>query len=104
MKYHVDTMIRLAIEEADQGTPWMGEHHVNVCPPCFDFSDENEDRTIRITMDGNIQHALLKRHTVWDFEIFEPKLFVTYGGKKFDYATSANEQVNTNSPTNACRQ
>jgi hypothetical protein len=68
----------------------------------FNFSDEDEDRTIRITMDGNMQHARLKRHTLWDFEIFEPKLFVDYGRKKFDLTTSANDQVNTIIPSNAC--
>ena len=95
-------MIASAIEEADQGTPWKEEQLVNVCPPCFNFSDEDEDCTIRITMDGNMQHARLKRHTLWDFEIFEPKLFVDYGRKKFDLATSANDQVNTIIPSNAC--
>jgi len=75
---------------------------VNVCPPCFNLSDEDEDRTIRITLDGNMQHARLKMHTLWDFEIFEPKLFVDYGRKKFNLATSANEQVDTIIPSNAC--
>jgi hypothetical protein len=49
-------MIASAIEEADKGTPWKEEHLVNVCRPCFNFSDEDEDRTIQITMDGNMQH------------------------------------------------
>jgi len=40
---------------------------------------------------------------VWDFEIFEPKLFVDYGRKKFHLATSANEKVNTIIPSHACR-
>jgi hypothetical protein len=53
-------------------------------------------------MDGNMQHARLKRHTLWDFEMFEPKLFVDYGRKKFDLATSANDQVDTIIPSNAC--
>jgi len=95
-------MIASAIEEADQGTPWKEEQLVNVCPPCFNFSDEDEDRTIRITMDGNMQHARLKMHTLCDFEIFKSKLFVDYGRKKFDLATSANYQVNTIIPSNAC--
>jgi len=77
-------MIPSAIEEAYQGTPWKEEQLVNVCPPCFNFSNEDEDRTIRITMDGNMQHAGLKRHTLCDLKIFEPKLFVDYGRKKFD--------------------
>ena len=75
---------------------------MNVCPPCFNFSDEDEDRTIRITMDGNMQHARLKRHTLWDFEIFEPKLFVNYGRKKIDLAMSANHQDNPIILSNTC--
>jgi len=75
---------------------------VNVYPPCFNFSDEDEDRTIRITMDGNMQHARLKRHRLWDIVIIEPKLFVDYGRKKFDLAMSANDQVNTIILSNAC--
>jgi hypothetical protein len=68
---------------------------VNVCPLCFDFFDEEVDRTIEITMDRNMHDARLKRHTLWYFENFEPKLFVDYGKKKFDLATNANNQVNT---------
>jgi hypothetical protein len=49
-----------------------------------------------------MQQAQLKRHTLWDFEIFELKLFVDYGRKMFDLATSANDQVNTIIPSNAC--
>jgi hypothetical protein len=30
-------------------------------------------------MDGNMHHAQLKRHTLWNFDIFEPKLFVDDG-------------------------
>jgi hypothetical protein len=90
------------MEEADQGTPWKEEQLVNMCPPCFIFSDEDEDHTIQITMDGNVQHAQLKRHTLWDFEIFEPKLMVDYGRKKFDLATSPNDQVNNIIPSNDC--
>jgi len=56
-QYQIDTMIASAIGEADQGTLWKEEQLVNVCPPCFTFSDEDEDHTIRITMDGNMQHA-----------------------------------------------
>ena len=41
---------------------------------------------------------------MWDFEIFEPKLFFDYGRKKFNLATGANNQVNTIIPSNACRQ
>jgi len=96
-------MIASAIEEANQGTPWKEEQLVNVCPPCFNFSNDDEDRTIQITMEVNMQHARLKRHTLWDIEIFEPKLFVNYGRKKFDLATSTNDQVNTIIPSNACR-
>jgi len=95
-------MIASAIEEADQGTLWKEEQLVNVRPPCLYFSDEDEDCTIRITMDGNMQHARMKRYTLWDLEIVEPKLFVDYGRKKFDLAISANDQVNTISPSNAC--
>ena len=95
-------MIASAIEEADQGTPWKEEQLVKACPPCFNFFNEDEDRTIRITMDGDIQHAQLKRHKPWDCEIFEPKLFVDCGRKKFDLAMWANEQVNTIIPSNAC--
>jgi hypothetical protein len=95
-------MIASAIQEAHQGTPWKEEQLGNVCPPCFNVSDEDEDCTIRITMDRNMQHAQLKRHKLWDFEIFEPKLFVDYGKKKFDLATSANDQVNTIFPSNTC--
>jgi len=101
-KYQVDTMIASAIKEADQATPWNEEQLVNVCPPCFNFSDEDEDCTIWITMDGNMQHARLKRHTWWEFEIFKPKLFVDYGRKKHDFATSTNEYVNTIIPSNSC--
>jgi hypothetical protein len=39
-------MIVSAIEEAHHGTPWKKEQPVNVCPPCFNFSDEDEDHTI----------------------------------------------------------
>jgi hypothetical protein len=102
MKYQVDTMISSVMKEADQGTPWQEEQLVNVCPPCINFSDEDEDHTIRITMDRNMQHARQKRHTLLDFGIFEPKLLVDCGRKKFDLATSANEQVNTIIPTMAC--
>jgi hypothetical protein len=87
----VETKIASAIEEADQGTSWKKEQLVNVCLPCFNFSDEDDDRTIRITIDGNMQHARLKRHTLWDFEIFGKKLFVDYGGKKFDLGMSSND-------------
>jgi len=104
MRYQVAEMIASAIEEADQGTLWKEEQLVNVCPPCFDFSDEDEDRTIRITMDRNMQHVRLRRQTVWDIEIFEPKLFVDCSRKKFDLPMSANEQVNTIIPSNACGQ
>jgi hypothetical protein len=51
-------------------------------------------------MDGNMKHAGLKRHTLWIFEIFEPKLIVDYGMKKFDFSTSANDQVNSIIPSN----
>jgi len=98
MKYQVDTMIASAIEKAEQGTAWKEEQLVNVCPRCFNFSDADEDRTIRITMDGNMPHARLTRHTLLGFEIFNPKLFVDYGGTLFDLATSTNEQVNTSIP------
>jgi hypothetical protein len=98
----VDTIITSAIEVADQGTLWKEEQLVNVCPPCFKCSGEDEDHTIWITMDGNMQHARLKRRTLWDFEILEPKLFVDYGRKKFHLATSAKDQVNTIIPSNAC--
>jgi hypothetical protein len=56
-KYQVDTMIASAIDEADQGTPWKEEQLVNVSPPCFNFSYEDEDCTICITMDGIMQQA-----------------------------------------------
>jgi len=75
---------------------------VNVCPPCFNFSDEDDDHTIQITMNTNTHHAHLKKHTRWEFEIFEPKPFVEYGRKMFDLATRANEQVITIIPSNAC--
>ena len=75
---------------------------MNVCTPCFNFSDEVEDCTIWITMDGNMQHARLKRHTLSHFEIFEPKLFVDDGRKTFDLAMRFNEQVNTIIPSNTC--
>ena len=75
---------------------------MNVCLPCFNFSDEDEDCTIQITMDRNIQQARQKRHTLWDIEIFEPKLLIDYGRKKFNLATSANEQVNTILPSITC--
>jgi hypothetical protein len=71
-----------------------------VCPPCFNFSDEDEDRTIQIAIDRIMQHARLERQTLWEIEIFEPKLFFDYGRKKFDLARSANEQVNTIIPSN----
>jgi hypothetical protein len=54
-------------------------------------------------MDVNMQYGQLKRHTMWDFAIFEPKLLIDYGRKKFDLATSSTEQVNTINPSNTCR-
>jgi hypothetical protein len=92
-----------AIEEADQGTPRKEEQLVNECSPSVNFSDEDEDHTIQNTIHGNMPHARLKRHTLWEFEIFEPKLCVDYGRKKFDLATSTYEQVNTIIPSKACR-
>jgi hypothetical protein len=83
-------MIASAIEKADQGTLWKEEQLANACPPCFNFSNEDEDRTIRITVDRNMQHAQLKRHTLWGCDVFQPKFFVVYGRKKFDLGTSAN--------------
>ena len=62
--YQVDTMLESAIEEADQGTPWKQEQLVTVCPPRFNFSDQDEDRTICITMDAHMQDAWLERHTL----------------------------------------
>jgi len=94
-------MIASAIEDADQETPWKEEQLVNVCPPCFNFSDEDGDHTIQITLDGNMCHAQLKRDILWDFEIVEPKLFVNYGRKMFNLATSANEHFNIIIPSNA---
>jgi hypothetical protein len=88
-------MIASALEEGHQRTLWKEKQHLNLCPPCFNFSDEDEDLTIRITTDGNMEHASLKRHTLLDFEIFEPKLFVDYGRIMFHLATSANYRVNT---------
>jgi hypothetical protein len=41
-------------------------------------------------------------HTMWNCENFEPTCFVDYGRKKFNFATSAKEQVNTFIPSNAC--
>jgi len=95
-------MIASAIKEADQDIPWKQEHLVNVCPQCFKFSDEDEDGTIWILIDGNMQHARLQRDTRWDFELFEPKLFIDYGRNKLDLAMAGNEQVNTNIPAKAC--
>jgi hypothetical protein len=96
-------MIASAIEEADQGTPRKEEPRVNECSPSFNFSDEDEECTIQKTIDGNIQHARLKMRNLWEFELFEPKLCVDYGRKKFDLATSANKQVNSIVPRHACR-
>ena len=93
-----------AIEDADQRTACNEEQLVNVCPPCFNFSDEDEDRTIWITMDGNIQHVRPKRHPLWDFEMFKQTLCVDCGRKKVDLATSANVQINSIIPSNACMQ
>jgi hypothetical protein len=62
MKYQVDTIIASPLEEADYRTPCEEEKLVDVIPPCFNFSKEDEDCTIRITMDENTQHARLKRH------------------------------------------
>jgi len=47
-------MIASAIEEADQGTRRKEEQLVNVCLPYFDFSGKDEDRTMRIAMDGKM--------------------------------------------------
>jgi len=74
MKYQIDTMLASAIKDLEHGTPGKEEQLVNVCRPCCNISDEDEDHTILMTMDGNMQRAELKRHTVRDFQIFKPKL------------------------------
>jgi len=95
-------MIASAIEAANERTLGKDVQYVNVCPPCFNFPGEDEDHTIRNTMDSNMKHALLKRHTRWELEIFESKLFIDYARKNFSLAPSAHEQVNTIIPRNAC--
>ena len=95
-------MMPSAIEVGDQSTPWKIKELVNVCPPCFDFSDEDEDRTIQIIMDGNIQQAQLKKDTPCDFGIVEPKLIFDNVMHKFVLGKIAHEHVNTSIPSNVC--
>jgi hypothetical protein len=94
-------MTASAIEDADQDTPWMEERLVNMWPAFFNFSDEDEDRTIPISIDRNMKHARQNKHTLCGFESFQTQLFLDYGRKKFDLANSANNEVNTIIPSNA---
>jgi len=92
-----------AIKEADPGTLCKEEPLVNVDPPCLNFTDEHEGHTIQITMDRSMPHTNLKRHALWDFEMFEREVFLNYERKKFDLEMSAYWQVNTMIPSNGCR-
>lgn len=58
-----------------------------MCPACFNISPEDADKSIGISLDGNLQHTRFKDKVIWEFEQLNPKLFVDY--QRRDYARAA---------------
>ena len=86
----------LAEGMADVGS-WQEERLQNLCPACFAFDERLEDpgsqdaaveRSIYLSLDGNLQHIRFRDRHRWDFESFKPKMFVNYGRR--EYPTSIN--------------
>ena len=92
-----DTRIAQFIERNDQQinkkTVWQPESLQNLCPACFGFGvcGTDIDRSITVTLDGNLQHSRFKDRTIWRIDDFKPKLFVEYGRRDYSLAETTSD-------------
>jgi hypothetical protein len=85
-KTEMDTKVSETLNTMDD-TDWMDQNLMNLCPPCFAFkSSSSLDRTIILSIDGNLQHSRFKDTHRWEFDVIKPKMFVDYGRREFSLA------------------
>jgi hypothetical protein len=82
---------------------WQLERLHNLCPACFDIdSAGGEDKTVMVTLDGNMQHTRFRDRSAFEFETLNPKLFVDYGRRQFDLAGPRKTAYEECLPDTAC--
>jgi hypothetical protein len=97
VRYAVDTMLSndLALVEHGNEQPGAGRWHLenlkNLCPACFDVREEDEDKSIAYSLDGNLQHTRFKDKSAYEFKVLVPKLFVDYGRRRWPAIGNMNE-------------
>jgi hypothetical protein len=75
-----------SVETNDDQAPsgkWNVETLRNLCPACFDITEQDEDTGIAFFMDGNVQHNRLKDKSEYEYKVLIPKLFVDYGRRQW---------------------
>ena len=91
VKAQVDTILASRLNEID-GMNWEDHCLTNLCPPCFAFEQSTSlDRSITISLDGNLQHTRFKDRQRWEFDSIQPKMFVDYGRREYPTASKTTE-------------
>jgi hypothetical protein len=90
--YAVDTAVMAEVEESVKdnsgiASSWQPEALRNLCPACFDIEDQDEEQSVGLSLDGNLQHIRFKDKSSFEYEILTPKMFVAYDRRQFDLAS-----------------
>jgi hypothetical protein len=98
VRYAVETRLSNDLEsvESNDDQPHTGKWNVetlrNLCPACFDITEQDEDTGIAFSMDGNVQHNRLKDKSAHEYKVLIPKLFVDYGRRQWPLGENRNRR------------
>jgi hypothetical protein len=91
--YAVDTAVMEEVggfvkDRGEDTRSWQEETLRNLCPACFDIEEHDQEQSVGLSLDGNLQHIRFKDKTACEYEVLTPKMFVAYDRTQFDLAGS----------------
>jgi hypothetical protein len=98
--YAVDTSVMAEVEDSvkDKGVltySWQPEALRNLCPACLDIEEQDEEQSVGLSLDGNLQHIRFKDKSSFEYEVLTPKMFVAYNQRQFNLASQGRNVPDT---------